>query len=394
MNLSHLPFFKAHVAGAEDQLLIGDPNPGPISGKKRFTFSRVLRNPDGSIKAVYSAAIQTDNFDSLYEEASRRRGASTGLFRHGGGILAEHHADTSSDASFPSADLLKEVEDRMVNSFDFSGTDVVAAGPEPRLTSWRRSEEYPAIYAMTSDPLSDVLSSWRNRTIVTSVLVALSNLILWGFAVAAIRAWEAQQQQAVHDLAVREIHHRLKNSLQMLSSLIRLRSSRYDDPTTREAVAEITSDLQAVAEVHTVLQNSPSEKTIELRTLLQGICSHFRRLSHSDITFTPGQPVSVSSNYATPLSIVINELLTNAVKHGDGRIEVTYAVHEQNLIVDVRNAVVSGPRNAETGTTTGFGLRAISAVIDGLGGTLARDVTEEGRATARVTVPLSALVAR
>lgn len=393
MNLSHLPFFKAHIAGAEDPLLMGDPNPGPISGKRRFTVSRTLRNSDGSIRAVYSAAIQTDNFDTLYAEASRRRGASTGLFRLGGGILAEHHADTSSNGSFPSADLLKEVENRMVNSFGFSGTDVLSAGPEPRLASWRRSEEYPAIYTLTSDPLGEVLASWRNRTIVTSVLVALSNLILWGFAVVAVRAWEARQQQAVHDLAVREIHHRLKNSLQMLSSLIRLRSSRYVNPATREAIAEITSDLQAVAEVHTLLQNTPSAKAIEFGVLIEGICSQFRRLYRSDITIIPVRTVSISSNHATPLSIVINELLTNALKHGAGSIEVAYTVQEQNLVVDVRNAVTSNPQGEGSGKSDGFGLRAIRAVIDGLGGTLEREFTEKAGAHVRVTVPLSALVA-
>lgn len=391
LNVSELPFFQAHAAGSTDPLLMGDPNPGPISGKRRFTFSRAVRNADGSLRAVFSAAIQTDNFDSLYAEASRWPGASTGLFRLGGGLLAESHADPSGEASFPIADLLKVVENKFLTSTEVSGTDFVDAGSETRLASWHRSAEYPAIYSLTSDPVSEVLSSWRIRTFVTSMLVAFLNVILWGFAIVAVRAWEARQQQAVHDLAVREIHHRLKNSLQMLSSLIRMRSSKYDDLETQQAIAEITSDLQAVAEVHTVLQNAPSDKTIEFGMLLQGVCGQFRRLYQCNVRLAPGQPVSISSSNATALSIVINELLTNAMKHGDGRIDVAYHVNDGSLLLDVKNGVTSPPQDPEDGKSNGFGLRAIRAVIDGLGGNLAREVEDGGEAHVRVTVPLTAL---
>lgn len=51
----------------------------------------------------------------------------------------------------------------------------------------------------------------------------------------------------------------------------------------REAIADITSDLQALADVHALLQNSPSDKLIDFRSLLQGMCGHFLRLSCSDV---------------------------------------------------------------------------------------------------------------
>jgi two-component sensor histidine kinase len=209
--------------------------------------------------------------------------------------------------------------------------------------------------------------------------------------VLTIRAWETRQAQAVHELAVREIHHRLKNSLQMLSSLIRMRSSGYDDPQTRAAIADITSDLQAVAEVHAVLQNAPNDKFFDFGSLLQGICGHFRRLYQSDIAYAPGGPVNIAASNATALSIVINELLTNAMKHGSGRIAVSFRVEHQSLCLEVENSIGSVPPDLGSEASGGFGLRAIRAVIGGFGGTLSREATEDGGFVARVTFPLDTL---
>jgi hypothetical protein len=76
---SSRPYFKAHLAGADDPVIMGDDRPGTITGEQRFTYSRAVRKADGSLHAVLVVAIYRANFDTLYGEAANWPGASAGL---------------------------------------------------------------------------------------------------------------------------------------------------------------------------------------------------------------------------------------------------------------------------------------------------------------------------
>jgi hypothetical protein len=70
------PYFQAHQTGTPEPVILGDDRPGAISGRRRFTFSRSFRNPDGSLRAILVAGVYADFFENLYREVATWPGAT------------------------------------------------------------------------------------------------------------------------------------------------------------------------------------------------------------------------------------------------------------------------------------------------------------------------------
>lgn len=387
LNVADRPFMAGHRAGLTDPLIMGDPVPGPISGKKRFTFSRAIRNPDGSIHAVLSAAIQTASFDILYKEVANWPDAETGLYAMGGDILAQVQTAPRASQAF-----LKVLEAHMAASATSGGTAVLANGQAPELVSWSVSGEYPGLYSATSEPLDDVLRTWRTRTFTTIMLVALGNILLWAFSLVAILMSSARRAVELHELSAREVHHRLKNSLQLISSLIRMRSAHVKDEGARKTVEEILVDLQSVAKIHSLLQNVPGQGHIDLAESLTLLCDHLRATYRVDINLQCAGTVPVNASHATGLSIILNELVTNAIKHGGGAVMVSCTVKDGTLLLRVLNDGRPLPEDFAIGESGSFGLRAVNAMVKGFKGTLAASNLPDGRVQFAITMPQAELM--
>ena len=388
LNIADRPFMIGHRAGLADPLIMGDPAPGPISGKKRFTFSRAIRNPDGSIHAILSAALQTASFDVLYKEVASWPDAEAGLYAMGGDILAQVQKAPRSSRSF-----LKVLEAHIAASGSSSGgTAVLANGQGPELVSWSVSGEYPGLYSATSEPMDDVLRTWRTRTFTTVMLVALGNILLWAFSLVAIRMSSARRAAELHELSAREVHHRLKNSLQLISSLIRMRSANLKEAGARKAVDEILVDLQSVAKIHSLLQNVPGQGHIDLAESLTLLCEHLRATYRVDITLSCTGTLPVNAGHATGLSIILNELVTNAIKHGGGNVMVFCAVKDGALLLRVLNDGRPLPEDFTIGEGGSFGLRAVNAMVKGFKGNLAASNLPDGRVQFAITMPQAELM--
>jgi two-component sensor histidine kinase len=387
MNIAERPFHIAHAAGAADPLIAGDAAAGPITGRKRFTFSRAHRNSDGSLRAVVVAAIYTSSMDVLYAEAANWPGARAGLYGPNGDVLAQ--AQTTSRAS-PA--FLVEVESIALTSADFSGTMVSTSGPDPRIVSWSRSKTYPGIYAASSQTLAEALKAWQSRAWLTGILVAVANVMFWGFAYYAAKSIEARHAAESHELAVREVHHRLKNSLQLISSLIRMRSAKFSDPQLREIVKEITNDLKAVAEVHSLVQDASKPGTVDIAQTIKTLCEYLHTTYRADMICKSTSSVIINANHATALSVIVNELVTNAIKHGGGRVEVNCWNTTDTLHIEIMNDGQRLPDGFDVETADGFGLRAVRAMISGYGGKIIAESLDGGGALFAVAVPMSALL--
>ena len=121
------------------------------------------------------------------------------------------------------------------------------------------------------------------------------------------------------DATIREIHHRVKNNLQTISSLLRLQGRRLQSPEAKAAVAESVRRIRTIALVHETLSREPGDDVAFLdivRPLLrlaeEGLQSPDRPVRFSVI----GDGGRLPSTVATPLSVVLTELLQNAVDHG------------------------------------------------------------------------------
>ncbi len=119
------------------------------------------------------------------------------------------------------------------------------------------------------------------------------------------------------EAAVREVHHRVKNNLQTISSLLRLQARRTDEPETRTALGEAERRVRSIAVVHEVLSREPGEEVLfdEIVESLVLLVEDTVLALHPVEIVVNGSLGVLDTDLATPLAVALAELLTNAVEH-------------------------------------------------------------------------------
>lgn len=149
----------------------------------------------------------------------------------------------------------------------------------------------------------------------------------WGFA--KVMRDETERRQADEQLRasldekqalLQEIHHRVKNNLQVINSLLRLQSQRISDSATRGIFEEARNRVQAIASIHELLYRSPDLARVDfgayLNRLTRDLFSFFgipEKQIHLSIHVSNAQ---LEVSRAIPCGLIVNELVTNALKHG------------------------------------------------------------------------------
>jgi two-component sensor histidine kinase len=174
------------------------------------------------------------------------------------------------------------------------------------------------------------------------------------------------------DATIREIHHRVKNNLQTISSLLRLQARRLSNPEAKAAVSESVRRIRTIALVHESLSREPGEDIafIEIVRPLLRLAEEGLQSPDRPVRFkVSGDGGRIPAHTATPLSVVLTELLQNAVDHGfpegsrGGDVAVSLRHTPNELSVDV----VDNGRGVEAGfdldATTGLGLSIVRTLV-------------------------------
>ncbi len=194
-----------------------------------------------------------------------------------------------------------------------------------------------------------------------------------------------------------EVHHRVKNNLQIVSSLINLQCRQLTDPTMLKVFASTRDRVRAMASVHEQLYHSGNFATVDLAVQLANLA---RMLLHvHGVTVQPVlqlEAVMVGLNAAVPLSLIANELITNALKYAfvGGRtgtlalgLRTTGAHHE----LRIADAGPGFPAGLDPATTRTLGLRLVRDLARQIHGELEIDKAAVG-ATITVRWPARLVV--
>jgi two-component sensor histidine kinase len=185
-----------------------------------------------------------------------------------------------------------------------------------------------------------------------------------------------ERELITKDATIREIHHRVKNNLQTVASLLRIQARRTHSDVAREALGQAMRRVTAIAVVHDTLSEGLNQNvdfdTVFDRVLLliAEIATGHNTTVHPKSTGSFG---FLPSEYATPLALALTELVTNAVEHGlagreEGEVEIIAARGEEFLSVKVRD---NGVGLAEGKVGSGLGTQIVRTLIQGeLGGAI------------------------
>jgi two-component sensor histidine kinase len=201
------------------------------------------------------------------------------------------------------------------------------------------------------------------------------------------------QELLTKDATIREIHHRVKNNLQTVASLLRLQARRVGDPAARDALAEAVRRVGSIAVVHELLAETTDED-VDLDDVLSRLAAMVAEVAGSGESLSivaQGRAGRVSAAVATPMAMAVTELLHNAIQHGlpgrSGTVVLRSQRSASDLAVVVQDDGVGLPHGFRLESSDTLGLRIVSAVVAERGGTLTLTDGEPGtRAT--VQMPL------
>ncbi|MBI1267169.1 MAG: tetratricopeptide repeat protein [Cryomorphaceae bacterium] len=167
------------------------------------------------------------------------------------------------------------------------------------------------------------------------------------------------------ELLLREIHHRVKNNLQVVSSLLNLQSRSIEDADAQDAMLESRNRVQAMALIHESLYSHDDLRDIQASTYIERLCSNIfnsYKIDPDKIALsTKIDPLKLDIDETVPLGLIINELITNAVKYAfmenGGAIHIALSAQNNLVVLSVAD---NGVGYAE-GAKPGFGTRLINS---------------------------------
>ncbi len=178
------------------------------------------------------------------------------------------------------------------------------------------------------------------------------------------------------DATIREIHHRVKNNLQTISSLLRLQGRRFSSPEAKLAIEESVRRIRSIALVHEILSREAGDDVAFIGIVRPLVRMVEEGMSSPDrpVTFlVEGEAGVLPATVATPLAVVLNELLQNAIDHAfpaeldlqaaPGAVTVRLENDGERLQAVVEDDGVGVPHGFELADATGLGLSIVRTLV-------------------------------
>jgi two-component sensor histidine kinase len=204
-----------------------------------------------------------------------------------------------------------------------------------------------------------------------------------------------ERELITKDATIREIHHRVKNNLQTVAALLRLQARRIRAPEGRDALEEAVRRVGSIAIVHETLSHTP-EEIVDFDDIAGRVATMAGEVSSPDARVTPsltGRFGLLPAYVATPVAMVLTELLQNALQHGVshhlGKIEVIVTRKPDRLSVVVADSGAGFPAGFDLESSSSLGLQIVRTLVEGeLGGHLQISPGSSGGAEVLVDLPV------
>ena len=198
------------------------------------------------------------------------------------------------------------------------------------------------------------------------------------------------------EVLLREVHHRVKNNMAVMSSLFYLQQRHATDPETVKVFQESASRVRSMAMVHEVLYRSDDVSAVDFSRYLEALIDHLTNVYRGTV---PGlqvvreiAPLRLSLDQAVPCGLLLNELLTNAFKHAfvddvPPELLVRASSRHGEVRIEIVDNGVGVPQDLSPDRTQTLGMRLMLALTEQLDGTLETERLSRGTRS-RLAFPL------
>jgi PAS domain S-box-containing protein len=184
---------------------------------------------------------------------------------------------------------------------------------------------------------------------------------------------ERKRAEERQELLLREVNHRVKNSLQLVNALLDMQGRQVADEEARRQLREAAARVRAIVHLHERLYRGADVEHVDFDVYLRALCEDLRASAPEHAILVEAGPVLLPTDSAVPLGLIVTELVTNAIKHarpsgGDGRIEVRFGPAEDGrLELSVRDRGIGLPPGFSPEQAAGsLGMRIIKGLAQKL----------------------------
>jgi len=168
------------------------------------------------------------------------------------------------------------------------------------------------------------------------------------------------------DLLMQEVHHRVKNSLQLVRTMLQLQARALDNTEARAPLEQASARILTIAAVHRRLYEGGSVSEADAASYLRGLLDDMMAMMPDTLEGRAVEmriaPVLLKADQITPLGLITTELVTNALKYGRGRIVVSTAVVPGGIEIAVADEGAGFPAGFDPAHGPGLGMRLIAAL--------------------------------
>jgi PAS domain S-box-containing protein len=189
------------------------------------------------------------------------------------------------------------------------------------------------------------------------------------------------------ELLLQEIHHRVKNNLQIMSSLLRLQSSHFKDLSIQQVFKESENRIKAMAIIHNKLYTSSNYDKVDftdyVRTLAQNLFLSFGADTERIRTKIEFDSIFLNIDTAIPCGLIINELLSNSLKYAfpgkkKGSILITMNSNGENMVLSVKDDGVGFKKNVDINNSKTLGLKLVYLLSHQMDGQIETSSSSKG----------------
>ncbi len=200
-----------------------------------------------------------------------------------------------------------------------------------------------------------------------------------------------KESLAQKDALLREIHHRVKNNLQVITSLLNLQQRAMSDPSARAAMSDTRQRINALALIYRALYQGPDLRRVDLREFLQDLTAQLiasdQDLTGAIRTELHADDLVIDPDKLAPLALYAVEAITNAQKHAfhaqGGSLIVTFKVRGEEAVLEIADDGVGAPGDQ----LAGVGSTLMTAFARQLRGRSEIIANSQGGVTARLVFP-------
>lgn len=183
-----------------------------------------------------------------------------------------------------------------------------------------------------------------------------------------------ERQNKKNELLMKEIHHRVKNNLQIMSSLLNLQANESKNPSVRKHFDDAIGRIRSMALIHEQMYQSENLASTDIKDFLLSLAEHIESSSGTggkvELEFESDLK-ELDIKVLVPLSLIFNELLTNSIKHGfegrkDGKVQIQIRVENDTVNFIYTDNGTWKMHNEEQSS---FGLNLIETLTEQLDGT-------------------------